>query len=107
MVMVGRTERGHVAEGVAHYLDRLRRTMPVEEVVLPEAGRGDAGHQTKLAFVRFEPLVQPKRALSGDGTERVDTRVLEVIYALPEGGRTAYVGQQMDVFIEAEPLGIE
>lgn len=69
--------------------------------------RGDAGHQTKLAFVRFEPLVQPKRALSGDGTERVDTRVLEVIYALPDGSRTAYVGQQMDVFIEAEPLGIE
>jgi RND family efflux transporter MFP subunit len=69
--------------------------------------RGDGGRQAKLAFVRFEPLVQPKRALSGDGTERVDTRVLEVIYALPQGAPTAFVGQQMDVFIEAEPLGIE
>jgi len=69
--------------------------------------RGDAGRQAKLAFVRFEPLVQPKRALTGDGTERVDTRVLEVIYAMPKDALRAFVGQQMDVFIEAEPLGIE
>lgn len=69
--------------------------------------RGDAGRQAKLAFVRFEPLVQPKRALTGDGSERVDTRVLEVIYALPRDALRAFVGQQMDVFIEAEPLGIE
>lgn len=69
--------------------------------------RGDASRQAKLTFVRFEPLVQPKRALTGDGTERVDTRVLEVIYALPADGLRAFVGQQMDVFIEAEPLGIE
>ncbi len=69
--------------------------------------RGDGGRQTPLRFVRFEPLVQPKRALTGDGTERVDTRVLEVIYALPEERPSAFVGQQMDVFIAAEPLGIE
>jgi multidrug efflux pump subunit AcrA (membrane-fusion protein) len=69
--------------------------------------RGDGGRQVDLAFVRFEPLVQPKRALTGDGTERVDTRVLEVVYALPEDGLRAFVGQQMDVFIEAEALGLE
>jgi RND family efflux transporter MFP subunit len=69
--------------------------------------RGDAARQAKLSFVRFEPLVQPKRALTGDGTERVDTRVLEVIYALPKDALRAFVGQQMDVFIEAETLGIE
>ena len=57
--------------------------------------------------MRFEPLVQPKRALTGDGTERVDTRVLEVIYALAKDAPQPFVGQQMDVFIEAEPLGIE
>ena len=31
---------------------------------------------------------------------RVDTRVLEVIYALDDGARDAFVGQQVDVFIE-------
>lgn len=69
--------------------------------------RGDAAQAFALEFVRFEPLVQPKRALTGDGTERVDTRVLEVIYALAPDAPRPFVGQQMDVFIEAEPLGIE
>ncbi len=69
--------------------------------------RGDGARQAKLAFVRFEPLVQPKRELTGDGAERVDTRVLEVIYALPSDALRAFVGQQMDVFIEAEPLAVE
>jgi hypothetical protein len=63
--------------------------------------RGDAARQAKLSFVSFEPLVKPKRALTGDGTERVDTRVLEVIYALPADTLRSFVGQQMDVFIEA------
>jgi RND family efflux transporter MFP subunit len=69
--------------------------------------RGDGARQAPLAFVRFEPLIQPKRALTGDGAERVDTRVLEVIYALDPAALPAFVGQQMDVFIEAEPLGLE
>lgn len=69
--------------------------------------RGDAARRASLRFVRFEPLIQPKRALTGDGTERVDTRVLEVLYALEPEALGAFVGQQMDVFIEAPTLGIE
>mgnify|MGYP001568723491 CR=1 FL=1 len=34
-----------------------------------------------LAFVRRDPYVLPRRSLTGDGNERVDTRVLQVIYA--------------------------
>jgi RND family efflux transporter MFP subunit len=55
-----------------------------------------------LSFVRVEPLLQPKGNLTGDANERVDTRVLEVIYALKENTVGAYPGQQMDVFIKAE-----
>jgi multidrug resistance efflux pump len=63
--------------------------------------RGDATHRFPLRFVRFEPLVQPKKSLTGDNTERVDTRVLQVIYALGNtDDRRVFVGQQMDVFIE-------
>ena len=69
--------------------------------------RGAADRRIVLEFVRFEPLVQPKRALTGDGTERVDTRVLEAIYALAQDAPPVFIGQQMDVFIEAAPLGIE
>ena len=43
----------------------------------------------------------PKKSLTGDSTERVDTRVLQVIYRLERDALPVYVGQQVDVFIEA------
>ena len=55
-----------------------------------------------LKFVRVEPYVQPKRDLSGDTSERIDTRVLEVVYSFNPGDKPVFVGQQMDVFIEAK-----
>jgi hypothetical protein len=45
----------------------------------------------------------PKRSLTGSGTERVDTRVLQVIYRIAQTQTGLYVGQQMDVFIQAAP----
>jgi multidrug resistance efflux pump len=62
--------------------------------------RGNSREQFPLRFVRIEPYVVPKRNLTGDAAERIDTRVLQVLYALPEGS-PVYVGQQMDVFIES------
>jgi hypothetical protein len=64
--------------------------------------RGDPRQQYDLTFVRVEPYVVPKKSLTGDNTERVDTRVLQVIYAAAPGQGRLYVGQQVDVFIEAE-----
>jgi len=63
--------------------------------------RGNAAVRYPIAFVRFEPYVVPKRNLTGDATERIDTRVLQVIYRLPEDA-SVRPGQRMDVFIEAE-----
>ena len=63
--------------------------------------RGNRDIKTPLKFVRFEPFVIPKTSLTGDTTERVDTRVLQVIYSFARGDLPVYVGQQMDVFIEA------
>ena len=54
-----------------------------------------------LKFVRIEPYVVPKKSLTGDNTERVDTRVLQVIYAIDTTGKRLFVGQQLDVFIDA------
>jgi RND family efflux transporter MFP subunit len=63
--------------------------------------KGDASHPIPLQFVRIEPYVIPKVSLTGSTTERVDTRVLEVIYAFKNNSdRPVYVGQQMDVFID-------
>jgi HlyD family secretion protein len=64
--------------------------------------KGDPSVIFPLEFVRVEPYVIPKVSLTGAGTERVDTRVLQVIFSLerPENP-PIYVGQQVDVFIEA------
>jgi len=62
--------------------------------------RGDAAQDHPLEFVRFEPYVIPKRSLTGDTTERVDTRVLQVIYRVKDPAAALYVGQQVDIYIE-------
>lgn len=76
--------------------------------------RGNSDFRTPIAFVRFEPYVIPKRSLTGSSGERVDTRVLQVIYSFkpesirserePEKSVRVFVGQQMDVFIKAPTL---
>jgi hypothetical protein len=66
--------------------------------------RGNADLKTPVTFVRFEPFVLPKKSLTGDSTERVDTRVLQVIYRVDNDALRLFVGQQMDVFIEASTI---
>jgi multidrug efflux pump subunit AcrA (membrane-fusion protein) len=62
--------------------------------------RGNAELKTPLSFVRFEPFVVPKKSLTGDSTERVDTRVLQVIYKVERDDLPLFVGEQLDVFID-------
>lgn len=64
--------------------------------------RGAAERQVKATFVRAEPLVVPKRSLTNSAAERVDVRVLQVIYALPETDGLFRVGQQVDAYIAAK-----
>ncbi len=64
--------------------------------------KGDTKNPIPLQFVRVEPYVIPKVSLTGASTERVDTRVLQVIYSLRRPvDPPLYVGQQVDVFIDA------
>lgn len=59
LVLVGRTDRGYVAEGVAAYLDRLARTSPVEQVVIPEAGKGEPAYQQRTESERIMAAIKP------------------------------------------------
>ena len=68
--------------------------------------RGNRDLKTDLTFVRVEPYVTPKTSLTGSSTERVDTRVLQVIYSFDRNALPAYVGQQMDVFIETPEVPV-
>lgn len=64
--------------------------------------RGSAGRQVQARFVRAEPLIVPKRSLTNSAAERVDVRVLQLLFALPEGEEELFrIGQQVDAFIPA------
>jgi len=56
-----------------------------------------------LVYEYIEPYVLPKSTLTGQSTERTDRRVLQVIYSFDRGELNVYIGQQLDVYIEAEP----
>lgn len=62
--------------------------------------RGAAELHVSARFVRAEPQVVPKRSLTNSAAERVDVRVLQLIYELPPSDAFR-VGQQIDAFIPA------
>jgi RND family efflux transporter MFP subunit len=67
--------------------------------------RGRPELRTDLRFESIEPYVAPKKSLTGDTTERVDTRVLQVIYSFERATLPVYVGQRLDVFIQVPATG--
>ena len=97
LVVLGAIERKvHVRVDVdEHDIPRFKAGAPARASL-----RGTPEVSYPLEFVRVEPYVIPKKSLTGDNTERVDTRVLQVIYRLNVADRPIYVGQQMDVFID-------
>lgn len=64
--------------------------------------RGNPALRHALTWDRAEPVIRPKRSLTGDSGERIDTRVVQVIFTLADPG-TLRVGQQVDVQVEAGP----
>jgi hypothetical protein len=101
LMLMGDVRRVHVRVDIdENDAWRIRPETPAVATV-----RGNRDLKTKLSFVRIEPYVIPKRSLTGESTERVDTRVLQILYSFDRGELPVYVGQQMDVFIEAQPFG--
>ncbi len=62
--------------------------------------RGNPSLRTPLRFEYIEKYVIPKRSLTGESTERVDTRVMQVVYSFDRDDLSVFPGQLMDVFIE-------
>ena len=96
LILLGNVDKLHVRVDVEEH--EAWRVRP--EAKAAAAVRGNANLKTPLTFVRFEPFVVPKKSLTGDSTERVDTRVLQVIYRIENNDVPLFVGQQMDVFID-------
>ncbi len=76
----GRVTAGAAAEGFVRGRDRTR---------------------VPLRFVRIERRMVPKPSATGGKGERVDTRVLVVVYEIADSTFQAYPGQKLDVFIGA------
>lgn len=66
--------------------------------------RGNAQYKTSLSFEYVEPFIIPKATLTGDSTELVDTRVLQVVYSFDPIEMPSYIGQEVDVYIKAEEV---
>lgn len=81
---------------------RMREGFTAKGYLKGESGRADSAQAAiALKFVRIEPYVIPKVSLTGGSAERVDTRVLQVIYQFDRPAeRAIFVGQQMDVYID-------
>ena len=89
--------------------DHLAVRCYVDEILvsrLPAAGHMRAqmsirGSDVKvpLEFVRIQPYVSPKLELSNQRAEKVDLRVLPVIFRFAKDAAPVYPGQLVDVFI--------
>ena len=103
-----------------HYSKQKRMLVAVDSIIF-----GFDGHELKLLLIQrgFEPekgkwslmggFVGPEedfeqagnrilKQLTGLNTERIDTRVLQVIYAVKPTDVPLFVGQQVDVYIDAD-----
>jgi multidrug resistance efflux pump len=98
LIILGDVEQLHVRVDIDEQdLPRFHPGMPGRGFV-----RGDAEQPLMLKFVRIEPYAEPKKSLTGAGNERIDTRVLQAIYAIESSPRAVYVGQQIDVFLDGD-----
>jgi multidrug resistance efflux pump len=96
-IVLGNVQKLHVRVDIdEHDIPRFVKGAPAQAVP-----KGDSSTKYPLRFVRVEPYVIPKRSLTGQNTERVDTRVLQAIYALEPTDKPLYVGQQVEVYIDA------
>jgi multidrug efflux pump subunit AcrA (membrane-fusion protein) len=62
--------------------------------------RGNPHLSVPLKFEHIEPTIVPRAVVTGDSTERVDSRVLQVVYSFDPSKLPVYVGQWLDVYIE-------
>jgi HlyD family secretion protein len=99
LIVLGNVQQLHVRVDIDEYdIPRFVSEAPARATL-----KGQPDEFFPLTFVRLEPYVVPKKSLTGDNTERVDTRVLQVIYSIDTRGKRLFVGQQLDVFVDASP----
>ena len=87
--------------GVRCYIDEILipRLPPPEKMQAQMFIRGTAT-KVPLEFVRIQPYVSPKIQLSNERQEKVDLRVLPVIFRFePPPGVRVFPGELVDVYV--------
>jgi HlyD family secretion protein len=94
LIRMGDTHTLHVRVEIDEYnASQISQTATATATI-----RGESKTSISLELVRIEPYVKPKQNLITSG-QRVDTRVVQLIYRMVNPPKTALVGQQVDVFI--------
>jgi multidrug resistance efflux pump len=104
LIVMGNLDPYHVRVSIDEEdIPRLKLNAPARGKL-----RGDLQQrEVPMRFVRIEPYVIPKTSLTGANTERVDTRVMQLIYAVDPANplvqeKKVLVGQLLDVFIDVK-----
>lgn len=85
----GATSNGLYSAAAASQISAVART------------RGALPASVKLDLLRIEPLARRKSDLSGANSERIDTRVVDVVFRVTDAGGALLVpGSAVDVFVD-------
>ncbi len=120
LILVGRTERGSVSDGVTTYLARIARIVPIDVVVLPEAGKGDATYQQRVEAARILDALRPDERVvvldeTGQGFSSIafaghlgawrDQGVRQVVFVIGGAyGMTDQVRAKADLVMSLSPM---
>lgn len=95
LIRMGETKKLHLRVEIdEQYASLLSKKSPATA-----SPRGLNTQKVALKWIRIEPYIKPKTNLAVGG-QKVDTRIIEVIYEIEPGTTPLYVGQQMDISIE-------
>jgi multidrug resistance efflux pump len=104
LIVMGNLHPYHVRVSIDEEdIPRLKLNAPAVAML-----RGDTQKRSiPMMFVRIEPAVIPKTSLTGANSDRVDTRVMQIIYSIDSENplvkeRKVLVGQLLDVFIDVK-----
>lgn len=64
--------------------------------------QGDRSTEFPLKFIHVEPFMVPKKYVTNEIGEKVDTQVFEILYRIEKNHSHLFIGEQMDVYIDVE-----
>ena len=99
LLLFGNTETFHVSV----FIDETDAWRVYKKAPATAFVRGNSSIKIPMEFVKIDSYIKPKYLLTGETKEKIDTRVLEIIYKFKKRSIPVYAGQLLDVYIEAMP----